>query len=364
MFSAGLLFCIISLTAAQVINLTQEDKDKIVDLQNQAQSNYGVAPLVWSNDLQASAEGYAAGCNWGHSGAAGKGENLAIAMKDPAAAYPEKLQSFRDQISGWYEEYKYWSCATGSCSSECGHLTQMVSKRTTAVGCGVVRCPKGTPFSMASQYMVCQYTPQGNMNLASEHPCTGLPYPWNGCPSTNPALVDIKPPPPPTTPPPQPKPTPQPQTPAPKPGPLPSTVPTPKPAPKPGPQPSTVPTPTPKPAPGERIVCKADYWPNGKQVITDCLKAPVLFSVKDQNGLITKKPYCDCGAPDKYYWPVTNAKTCNYPSALMSESDSTSSTGLPLGAWIGIGVAAFALIVIIIAIVIIIKNKKPTDERV
>jgi hypothetical protein len=357
MFSAGLLLCIISLTAAQIIPLTQEDKDKIVDLHNQARSNYGVPPLVWNNALQSSAESYAAGCVWGHSGAAGKGENLAIAMKEPAAPPPEKLQSWRDQISGWYDEYQYYTCSTGKCSSECGHLTQMISIRTTSVGCGVVRCPKGNPFDMASQYMVCQYDPQGNMNLATQHPCTGLPYPWTGCPASNPPLVDVKPPPPPTTPAPQPqipKPTPKPATQPQTPKPVPSTVPTPKPS----------PIPTPKP-PGTRVVCKADYWPNGKQVITDCLKAPVLFSVKDSNGVITKKPYCDCGAPDKYYWPVTNPTTCNYPSALISDSDSTGDTGiLPLGAWIGIGVAAFALIVIIIAIVIIIKKQKPTDERV
>jgi hypothetical protein len=338
---------------AQVINLTQEDKDKIVDLHNQARTNYGVAPLVWSDALQTSAETYAVDCNWGHSGAAGKGENLAIAMKEPAADFPAILQSFRDQISGWYEEYKYWTCSSGTCSSECGHLTQMISKRTTAVGCGVVRCPKGKPFSMASQYMVCQYTPQGNMNLATEHPCTGMPYPWNGCPASNPALVDVKPPPPPTTPPPAPKPAPQPQQPKPSPQPQ-----QPKPTPVPGPQPKPSP-------PGGKIVCKADYWPNGKQVITDCLKAPMLFNVKQPDGTIVKKPFCDCGAPDRNYWPVTNPTTCNYPSALISDSDSTSSTGiLPLGAWIGIGIAAFALIVIIIAIVIIIKKKKPTDERV
>jgi len=391
MFCAGglILLYLINLVSSQTIGqatpLSQEYKDKLVDLHNQARKDYGVADLVWSDTLQKSAEEYGVKCIWAHSGAAGLGENLAIFMKDPAPAFPELMQSFRDQITGWFDEYKGWDCPTGACgaNTQCGHLTQMISKRTTSVGCGIIRCPKGTPFSSTSQYMICQYSPAGNMNLQSKHPCTDASYPWDGCPKTPlPALVDVKPPP--TTPPPAPKPTvpapdtkPPPTTPAPDTKPPPTTpatdpkptAPAPKPtAPAPRPKPSPAPRPTtPAPGPGTRVICYADYYVNNKKVIPSpaCKKAPQYFSETDSTGKTTKRLYCDCGAPDRYWWPVNNPSTCNYPSALMSDSDATGSTGiLPLGAWIGIGVAAFALIVIIIAIVIIVKKKQPTDERV
>jgi len=91
-----------------------------------------------------------------------------------------------------------------------------------------------------------------------------------------------------------------------------------------------------------------------------------LFSVTDRKtGKTTKKPYCDCGAPDGYFWPVINGTVCNYPAAIISDSASSSAGDLSLGAWIGIGVAAFAFFVIVIAIIIIfVKKRAPTDERV
>lgn len=42
-----------------------------------------------------------------------------------------------------------------------GHLTQVVWKSSTEVGCYTARCPAGTVLGMESSYSVCNYNPPG-----------------------------------------------------------------------------------------------------------------------------------------------------------------------------------------------------------
>ncbi|KAF8888246.1 CAP domain-containing protein [Infundibulicybe gibba] len=48
-------------------------------------------------------------------------------------------------------------------SSATGHFTQVVWKGTTQVACAVANCGAGTIFSQASGYVVCRYSPPGNV---------------------------------------------------------------------------------------------------------------------------------------------------------------------------------------------------------
>jgi hypothetical protein len=303
--------------------------------------------------LEVNASNYAVGCVFQHSKAGKYGENLAQYSKSPAPTFP--LVSWMSQINGWYEEYKYWNCMTGACSSICGHMTQIISKVTTAVGCGIADCDPGTISSMRSQYMVCQYTPQGNINLGSTHPVSGQPYPYNGCPGSNPALVDKQAPVAPVEPkvPTAPLGTPKPPSPTAPVSPVlpPSSPPVALPT-----QPVSIPPG--KPWEG----CKGDYWPGNppQQKITPCNAAPRTFSTSKG-----KKLYCDVGDPTGYFWPVLNPGTpeCSYVARL--EEDAAASNGsLPYYYWIGIALGILVLLIIVVVIIVLVFKKRAADERV
>jgi len=335
--------------------LSDADRNKILDYHNQIRANYNLPPLVYSLILENNASKYAGGCYWGHSTTGGKyGENLAQYGKSPAPTFP--LTSWMSQVNGWYEEYKYWSCPDNACTSVCGHLTQIVSKSTTEVGCGVSDCDPGSVSSMRSQYMVCQYIPPGNVNLGSKHPVSGLAYPYSGCPSANPALKDSNTPtnPPPASNPTVPLGTPKPPADAPVSPPSTPVMPPTKP-----PVPPVAPSPATKPW----IGCKGDYWPGNppKQQITPCNAAPRTFVSSG-----TKKLYCDVRDPTGYYWPVMNPGTpeCNYVALLEEDTSATNGGSLPYQAWIGIALGILVIIIIIIVIVILVVKKRAADERV
>ena len=120
-----------------------------------------IQPLSWSTTLAASSQAYANQCIWGHSGAAGVGENIAAA----APWSDRRLASAMD----WASENVDYNYAANSCPQNvsCGHYTQMVWASTTQVGCGTTNCAINTPFNPPQQfpqwtYTVCQYSPPGN----------------------------------------------------------------------------------------------------------------------------------------------------------------------------------------------------------
>jgi len=360
MFSAILLllFLVTIVKGSSQYQLSQADRDKILDYHNQIRKNYGLPNLVYDLVLESNASKYAGGCKWGHSTSGGKyGENLAQNSKSPAPTFP--LVPWMTQVDAWYQEWKYWTCSTGACSSVCGHLTQIISAVTTAVGCGIADCDPGTVSgSMRSQYMVCQYTPPGNVNLGSKHPVSGQAYPYNGCPSSNPPIVDkgtpTGPVPTPPTKPPIGTPIVNPAAPVP-------VSPTPV-----LPPPTTDPEPQPQPPNPTQpwLGCKGDYWPGNPPVqkITPCNAAPKTFTTRTG----TKKLYCDVKDPAGYLWPVINpgTKECNYVARLEEEGDASRAGNWPYYYWIGIALGIVVLGIIIAAIVFLVRKRGSQDERV
>jgi hypothetical protein len=357
MFSASfLLLYLVSVVLGSTYILTQTDKDQLLDYHNQIRANYNLPPLQWDPSLENSASNYAVGCVFKHSQAPGLGENLAYYSKSATSSFP--LTSWMSQVNGWYDESKYWNCMTGSCSSICGHLTQIVSLVTTAVGCGVANCDPGTiSTTMRAQYLVCQYSPQGNVNLGSKHPVSGQPYPYNGCPASNPSLVDQRAPVAPVTP----------KAPL---APLGNIIPTAPTAPVTPVMPTGTVTPV-SPVPTQPIYidpnapwtgCKGDYWPGSppKQKITPCNAAPRTFTTAKG-----KRLYCDVKDPTGYFWPVLNPGTpeCNFVARL-EEDAAASSGGLPYYYWIGIALGVLVLLIIVIVIIVLVVKKKSADERV
>jgi hypothetical protein len=132
----------------------------ITRLHNVVRAEIPVPPLVWDPQIAATAQAYAARCQWRHSGAAGLGENL-------AAFAPPGRQTAAAPVDGWAAEKADYNYATNSCAAgkQCGHYTQMVWRTSTRVGCGVQICSQGSPFEGVTNWeiWVCNYAPPGNI---------------------------------------------------------------------------------------------------------------------------------------------------------------------------------------------------------
>jgi pathogenesis-related protein 1 len=135
----------------------------------------GEPPLTWNPIAAQVALNYAEKCDYLHNanrnsdyatlggGNGGLGENI-------AAAAPSMTIAKADQL--WISEDAIYDYASNTCNptatiTECGHYTQIVWKTTTSVGCAIVNCTTGWPFSGPAgkswTYAVCDYAPPGNI---------------------------------------------------------------------------------------------------------------------------------------------------------------------------------------------------------
>ncbi|GAA4010471.1 CAP domain-containing protein [Sphingomonas humi] len=131
-------------------------------MHNSERAAFRVPPLAWDFGLAAAADRYASELartgRWGHSprdSRPGQGENLWMGT---AGAY-----QIDDMVGGWVGERRLFRpgvfpavSATGNWS-DVGHYTQMISSRTTRVGCAI---RTGGGWS----YLVCRYSPGGNVD--------------------------------------------------------------------------------------------------------------------------------------------------------------------------------------------------------
>jgi uncharacterized protein YkwD len=121
-------------------------------------ANPPLPPLVWDCTLAAFAQAYANGCPADHNPnrtveGQTAGENMAFFGGSPT------LQSPTAVVALWAGEKSGYDYSTNTCStSACGHYTQLVWRKTTAVGCGVATGCSG----QFSQIWVCDYLPAGN----------------------------------------------------------------------------------------------------------------------------------------------------------------------------------------------------------
>jgi uncharacterized protein YkwD len=125
---------------------------EIVNAHNLIRSKIGVPPLVWSDEAARVAQTWAntllATGDFAHSGDRQYGENLYEATG--FSPTPDHV------VKAWAAEARNYEYQSNTCSSMCGHYTQLIWKATTMVGCGVAKDAK-------RELWVCDYTPFGNI---------------------------------------------------------------------------------------------------------------------------------------------------------------------------------------------------------
>ncbi|KAK6509751.1 hypothetical protein TWF481_004481 [Arthrobotrys musiformis] len=126
-------------------------RDTMLKVHNNCREAHGVPALKWSQDMVNYAQTNTPTCAFMHTqtlGRDGIGENILYGPGSPESM----VQTM------WYEnELKLYNFGRQGFAMSTGHMTQMVWKATTEVGCAVKRCPQGT-------YVKCNYRRPGNVS--------------------------------------------------------------------------------------------------------------------------------------------------------------------------------------------------------
>jgi uncharacterized protein YkwD len=114
-------------------------------------------PMTWDATVAATAQSWAAQCNFSHN-TSGYGQNL---YASAGGSYPTP----QTVVNSWVGEVANYDYATNTCTSTCGHYTQVVWRTSVLLGCGIQYCTTNSPFgaSFPDWYIVvCDYSPPGN----------------------------------------------------------------------------------------------------------------------------------------------------------------------------------------------------------
>ncbi|KAL2342008.1 hypothetical protein Fmac_009948 [Flemingia macrophylla] len=151
-------------SSQRVVTYGQDSEADYVNAHNGARAEVGVENVAWDDSVAAFAQNYAnerkVDCELIHSGGGGNyGENLAMSSGDLSGT---------DAVKLWVDEKPYYDYYSNSCveGQECLHYTQVVWRKSVAIGCAKVRCDNGGTF------ITCNYSPPGNylaLVLAPRH---------------------------------------------------------------------------------------------------------------------------------------------------------------------------------------------------
>ncbi|HEX6660773.1 MAG TPA: CAP domain-containing protein [Sphingomicrobium sp.] len=134
---------------------------RIVIIHNQIRSGAGVGPIYWDASLAASADAWANELartgRWGHSPAAtrpGQGENLWMGTRG-AFSIDQMIGSWAGE-GRWFRPGTFPDVSRTGNWEQVGHYTQIVWRGTARVGCAL-------RSSAQNDYLVCRYSPAGNV---------------------------------------------------------------------------------------------------------------------------------------------------------------------------------------------------------
>jgi uncharacterized protein YkwD len=164
MASAIAAILIVPWAALQRSHAQSDLANTILQIHNRERAAVGAPALKWSDSLAAGAKSWAEHLaqlgTLQHATGTGQGENLSYRSdsRGPSAI------STADLLQGWVNEKNGYTVAPMQWDRDKahGHYTQMVWKTTTEVGCG-------TASSGNSVYLVCRYSPPGNMQGESPY---------------------------------------------------------------------------------------------------------------------------------------------------------------------------------------------------
>lgn len=137
-------------------------QNTMLEAQNAARAAVGVAPLVWNDSLAADALSYAQQMartgRFAHAdqpqGMGREGENLWTGTRD---AY-----RYREMVDDWIAEKRYFrngitpDFSTTGNYEDAAHYTQIIWRGSRTMGCAMAS-------NDASDYLVCRYSPPGNV---------------------------------------------------------------------------------------------------------------------------------------------------------------------------------------------------------
>lgn len=148
----------------------QEYRNAILFHHNQARANHGAGELIWNDDCARNAQTAAETCKFEHyvPDGAGQGQNLFTVSGNnfnvTAGITESWYKSEFPAMNGHYGE----ASLDDNTFHQVGHLTQILWKATTGVGCysldcGTAMVVNGQSGSRLNKYTVCNYAPQGNI---------------------------------------------------------------------------------------------------------------------------------------------------------------------------------------------------------
>lgn len=131
---------------------------------NRARANHGATPLVWNTTCEDAARTAAAVCDFQHHVVNGQGQNLFTVSGDMFNVTGGITDSW---YKGEADVYTAWGAnPDDSTFHQWGHMTQVVWKGTTSVGCVSIDCGSAMTIngraSELNKYTVCNYSPPGN----------------------------------------------------------------------------------------------------------------------------------------------------------------------------------------------------------
>ena len=90
----------------------------------------------------------------------GYGQNIAAGTNDDDIAAATSNQWYNGEVMGF--PFQYSAGNPVGTSGDVGHMTQVIWKGTTHVGCGSYYCP--SMLGTGATYHVCNYGPAGNVD--------------------------------------------------------------------------------------------------------------------------------------------------------------------------------------------------------